>query len=142
VGEVDPLAGSRQFIGNAREAVNVSRRFKLWMTAGAVFASLNFLGGLVAAADGEPLHSGVHGGLTLVTLFVMWWFTAAIRQRREATTTQTLPAGVGDRLAHLEQSVDAMAIEIERIGEGQRFLTQHLTRGDDQKVSRGGPPSP
>jgi hypothetical protein len=120
----------------------MTRRYKTWMTVGAAFASLNFLGGLVAASDGEPLHSGVHGGLTLVTLLLMWWYTAAIRQRREATTTQTLPAGVGDRLAHLEQSVDAMAIEIERIGEGQRFLTQHLTRGDDQKVSRGAPPSP
>lgn len=111
----------------------MSRRFKIWMTVGAAFASLNFLGGLVAAADGEALHSGVHGGLMLVTLVVMWWFAAAIRERRESMTTQALPAGVGDRLAHLEQSVDAMAIEIERIGEGQRFLTHHFTRTGDQR---------
>lgn len=125
-----------------REAVHMTRRFKAWMAVGAAFASLNFLGGLVAAADGEAMHSGVHGGLTLVTLFVMWWFVDLNRRRRETTTVQALPTVVGDRLARLEQAVDAMAIEIERIGEGQRFLTQHLTRGDDQKISRGAPPSP
>jgi hypothetical protein len=31
---------------------------------------------------------------------------------------------IGDRLTHLEQSVDAVAIEVERIGEGQRFVTR------------------
>ncbi|HEY7237384.1 MAG TPA: hypothetical protein VH539_24740 [Gemmatimonadaceae bacterium] len=31
-----------------------------------------------------------------------------------------------DRLRHLEQSVDAIAIEIERISEGQRFTTKLL----------------
>lgn len=112
----------------------MTRRFKVWMTVGAAFASLNFLGGLVAAADGEPMHSGIHGGLTLVTLLVMWWFVDVNRRRREATTVQALPTVVGDRLARLEQSVDAMAIEIERIGEGQRFLTHHFTRSEAKRA--------
>jgi hypothetical protein len=30
-------------------------------------------------------------------------------------------------LTHLEQSVDAVAIEVERIGEGQRFMTRFFT---------------
>lgn len=120
----------------------MTRRYKIWMTVGAVFASANFVGGLVAAADGEALHSGTHGGLMLATLFVMWWFATASRQRREATTAQALPSEVRDRLTHLEQSVDAMAIEIERIGEGQRFLTQRLVQGDALKISRDAPPSP
>jgi hypothetical protein len=30
-------------------------------------------------------------------------------------------------LTHLEQSVDAVAIEVERIGEGQRFMTRLFT---------------
>ncbi len=117
----------------------MTRRFKVWMTVGAAFASLNFLGGLVAAADGEPLHSGTHGGLTLVTLLLMWWFVDAARRRREATTTQALPAGIGDRLEHLEHSVDAMAIEIERIGEGQRFLTHHFTQIEGQRPPESAP---
>jgi hypothetical protein len=38
-----------------------------------------------------------------------------------------LPGDVNDRLTHLEQSIDAVAIEVERIGEGQRFLTRLFT---------------
>jgi len=35
-----------------------------------------------------------------------------------------------DRLRHLEQSVDAIAIEIERISENQRFTTKLLSDRD------------
>ena len=35
-----------------------------------------------------------------------------------------------DRLKHLEQAVDAIAIEIERISEGQRFTTKLLADRD------------
>lgn len=38
-----------------------------------------------------------------------------------------LPRELTDRLTHLEQSVDAVAIEVERIGEGQRFMTRFFT---------------
>jgi hypothetical protein len=34
------------------------------------------------------------------------------------------PGDLSDRLTHLEHTVDAVAIEIERIGEGQRFITR------------------
>lgn len=33
------------------------------------------------------------------------------------------------RLEHLEQAVDAIAIEIERVSEGQRYMTRLLTEG-------------
>ncbi len=35
-------------------------------------------------------------------------------------------SGVQDRLGRIEQAVDAMALEIERISEGQRFTTKLL----------------
>ena len=35
--------------------------------------------------------------------------------------------GMDDRLARIEQAVDAMAIEVERISEGQRFTTKLLS---------------
>ncbi|MEP6492186.1 MAG: hypothetical protein ABJF01_05890 [bacterium] len=35
-------------------------------------------------------------------------------------------SSVDDRLARLEQAVEAIAIEMERVGEGQRFLTKVL----------------
>jgi hypothetical protein len=38
-------------------------------------------------------------------------------------------AAMRDRMDKLESAVDAVAIEVERIGEGQRFLTQAMTEG-------------
>ena len=40
-----------------------------------------------------------------------------------------------DRLRHLEQAVDAIAIEVERISEGQRFTTKLLS---EQRAESGG----
>jgi hypothetical protein len=48
------------------------------------------------------------------------------------------PAGdldSAERLARIEQAVDAMAIEIERISEGQRFTTKLLTSRAEAPVS-------
>lgn len=39
-----------------------------------------------------------------------------------------------DRLQHLEQAVDAIAIEIERISEAQRFTTKLLSEGQSAKA--------
>jgi len=49
-----------------------------------------------------------------------------------------LPADVATQLNQIAQSVDAMAIEVERISEGQRFTTRLLA---DQQASRGGLPT-
>jgi hypothetical protein len=37
-----------------------------------------------------------------------------------------LPADLAERLERIERAVDTTAIEVERIGEGQRFLTRTL----------------
>lgn len=42
-----------------------------------------------------------------------------------------------DRLERLELAVDTVALEIERIAEGQRFLTQVLTSGGAQPLASG-----
>jgi hypothetical protein len=43
------------------------------------------------------------------------------------------------RLERLEQAVDAIALELERVGEGQRFVTRLLA----ERESKGkAPPSP
>ncbi len=41
-------------------------------------------------------------------------------------TKQALPPS-DDRLARLEQAVESIAIEVERIGEGQRFVTKVMS---------------
>jgi hypothetical protein len=40
-----------------------------------------------------------------------------------------LPSEIGDRLERMEQAIEAVAIEVERISEGQRFTTKLLSEG-------------
>jgi hypothetical protein len=56
-------------------------------------------------------------------------------------------ANIEARLARVEQAVETVAVEIERIGESQRFLTKVLTEArpaliDGSTASTGGPTTP
>ena len=53
--------------------------------------------------------------------------------RRGKAVIAALPNDMMERLSRLDQSVDSIAVEVERIGEGQRFLTRLLS---DQGVAR------
>lgn len=65
--------------------------------------------------------------------------TIAVLAFRAMARTRRLPppAQHEDRLEHLQQSVDAIAIEVERIAEGQRFTTRLLSeRGEGSGLER------
>ena len=47
--------------------------------------------------------------------------------RRSAKVITTFPKELSDRLIRVEQAVEATALEVERIGEGQRFMTRLFT---------------
>jgi hypothetical protein len=49
--------------------------------------------------------------------------------KRGSVIVQSFPKEIGERLGRLENGMEATAIEIERIGEGQRFLTKLFTEG-------------
>jgi hypothetical protein len=59
-----------------------------------------------------------------------------------------VPPEVAGRLERIEQAVDAIAIEVERISEGQRFTTQLLSEGRHQATAlpagaeKAGPAAP
>ena len=58
--------------------------------------------------------------------------------RRSAKATVALPPEMAQRMESLERGVEAIAIEVERIGEGQRFVTQALAeRGDIRALGAG-----
>lgn len=61
-------------------------------------------------------------------------------QRRESLS-RVNPA-TDDRLERIEQAVDAMAVEVERIAEGQRFVTKLLADKAPERVGvpRGNSP--
>ncbi|MFL5600760.1 MAG: hypothetical protein ACJ78I_10220 [Gemmatimonadaceae bacterium] len=50
-----------------------------------------------------------------------------------------IPSEVAGRLERIEQSLDAVAIEIERISEGQRFTTKLLSEGKGDARQIPGP---
>ena len=94
-------------------------RTMLWRVVAALFTVVNLAGAGYAVARSEALHAGVHVVLSLLGAYVLWRL-APIAGWRDVPAE--LP--VDDRLDHLQRSVDAVAIEVERIGEAQRFSTK------------------
>ena len=47
-------------------------------------------------------------------------------ERKPMDSGSALPSDVALRLERMEQSIDAIAVEIERVSEGQRFTTRLL----------------
>ena len=58
-----------------------------------------------------------------------------LRRSKKPALPPAMLTQTAERLERLEQSVDTIAIEIERISEGQRFVTRLLSEG--QKISGG-----
>jgi hypothetical protein len=81
-------------------------------------------------------------GMTMIVLLALGVpFVRALVRRWERQPLQpTVPPEVTARLERIEQAVEAVAIEVERISEGQRFTTKLLSdrAGDAVPQSRGG----
>ena len=92
----------------------MTRRSKIWWVAAAVFVVINVAGAGYAIALRETQHALTHLGL-LVGGYLVWQLLPRGRSR-DITRAQT-----DARVEYLQQSVDALALEIERIGEAQRF---------------------
>lgn len=80
------------------------------------------------------------GTAFVLGMLLLMLLAAGVRRWRRRGERGPLgaPAGVGPdpRIDRLTQAVDAVAVEVERIGEGQRFVTQlmaerrELVRGE------------
>ncbi len=77
---------------------------------------------------GEGVAVGsVSGVLGITILFLITrWIWRKVVGHDEAPRRPALPADDSERLKRLENGIDAMAVEIERISEGQRFVTKLL----------------
>ncbi len=93
----------------------MTRRSKLWQIAAAVFAFINVAGIVYAAAMGDGVHAATHVGI-LIAGYVVW----RMPWGRQPAVPSKLPVDER-RIEYLQQSVDAIALEVERIGEKQRF---------------------
>jgi hypothetical protein len=62
--------------------------------------------------------------------------------RRSASIVTSIPREIAERLSRMEQAVEATAVEVERIGEGQRFLTRLFTEGEGARAIGSGAAQP
>ena len=104
----------------------MSLRSKLWWIGGVIYMLINLAGVAYAVAFGEGLHGAVHVALLVVGAVLMRrlprrdgsdGLLIAEPVRKDLRTAQL----TDERLDRLQQSVDAVALEVERIGEAQRF---------------------
>jgi hypothetical protein len=98
----------------------MTRRSRIWAVIAALFTVVNVGGAAVAALGGEPLHAAVHVVLIVAT-YLAW---RLVPRARRLDLRHAQPAD--ERLEHIQQSLDAIALEVERIGEGQRYAVKVL----------------
>jgi hypothetical protein len=91
-------------------------RSRLWPAVVVLFIFINVAGAGFAVAMGEPMHALAHAALLLVGY--VGWLVAPWRRRQEPAPAEQLS---DERIEYLQQSVDAVALEVERLGESQRF---------------------
>ena len=78
------------------------------------------------------------GMLMIVTMSLGFPLVRAWTKRweREGTAPRQ-PSDVSQRLERIEQAIDAMSVEVERISEGQRFTTKLLSERADGTSATG-----
>lgn len=109
----------------------MTRRSKLWRVAAALFVLINVAGAAYAVWVGEPVHAAVHVALVLGAY--LGWRLGPWGRRQDPAPAQLADA----RLDYLQQSVDAVALEVERIGEAQRFSDKlRAERGETSPLKK------
>jgi hypothetical protein len=68
------------------------------------------------------------GFFTMVTVIVVGFplARAFARKMNNQVGQPSVPAELRQRLEHMEHAIDSIAVEVERISEGQRFTTKLL----------------
>jgi hypothetical protein len=94
-------------------------RSRLWQATVAAFIIINVGGAGFAIAMGEPAHAVGHAALLLVGY--VGWLVGPWRRPQDRTHAQPPNQLADERIEYLQQSVDAVALEVERLGESQRF---------------------
>lgn len=89
------------------------------------------------------ISSGQFTGISIVfILFVLGPLAASLgRMMWRRSATPPMPPGWYDasqRLERLEQAVDTIAVEVERVSEGQRFMTKIMTQNAAPTASANG----
>lgn len=79
--------------------------------------------------NGPPEEFWFLGGMFifLVLMPMAIAFSRRLWKRGAMPISNEMPAEMTDRLNRMEQAIDAVAVELERVGEGQRYVTRVFT---------------
>ena len=89
---------------------------------------------IVPPSNAPDVEDIIGMGLAAST-FVLFPLVVAYARRiwRRSAAPPALPPEFNDRMSNLERGIEAVAIEVERVGEGQRFVTQLLAEADHRR---------
>ncbi len=78
------------------------------------------------------------GGVAIMSaaIVLIVALTYRFRLKMRGATPSSLPADVTQRLARMEAGIESVAVEVERISEGQRFTTRLLSDRERVEVPR------
>jgi hypothetical protein len=114
----------------------MTRRSKIWLLAAGVYGFLNIGGFGFAMAQGQGMHAMVHLFFVLVAVAGYVGYRLA---RRGAPEDHLPRAELAEaRIEYLQQSVDALALELERVGEAQRFSDKLRVEGGESPQPKKG----
>jgi hypothetical protein len=96
-------------------------KHRAWIPVAWLLSLGNLVAVWFAAQPAEPWHATVHA-----LLAVLFGVGAQSLMARRRPSLRDQSAVGDDREQRLEQAIDAIAVELERVGEGQRFVTKLL----------------
>jgi hypothetical protein len=138
----DVRAQVQQTIEDAQSAVKVTRNERefrittpdgrtITIPSGAMPTLPELAGGTQAAGPFDhvippQVEDIALGFFAMCAIIVVGWPLARAFGRRieRGSSTPAMPAGTAEQLHRIEQAVDTMAIEVERISESQRFMAR------------------
>lgn len=96
----------------------------------------------VGVASGRPfdLSAGQITGISIVSVLFVGMPLAigaavSMWRRSNRPSVPALPVATQQRLERMEQAIDTIAIEMERVSENQRFITRLLAEGPAQPIA-------
>ena len=95
-------------------------KHRAWIPVTWLLSAANLGAVWFAARPAEPWHATIHALLAVVLA------VGAQRLSARRSSLRAQAAIEDDREQHLEQAIDAIAVELERVGEGQRFVAKML----------------
>jgi hypothetical protein len=93
---------------------------RAWIPVAWLLSAVNLGAVWFAAQPAEPWHATIHAALSVLLAVG----AQRLMARRASLRAE---AAIGEnREERLEQAIDAIAVELERVGEGQRFVAKAL----------------